>query len=263
MGLPLIRPMRPDDVPAAERLSAESFLDLDLRTAPAGAPVPTLRAPARADVWVARTRHLVTTDPGGCWVAEDETGIVGLATSLVRETTWILAGYAVRPDRQGDGIGRQLLAAALHHGRACLHGMLAASADPAALRHYRAAGFAFQPQMHLTGTVDRSAIPVVTKVREGTAADTELMDSVDRRTRGAGHGPDHPFMQSHLAAAGLRHHHRVGLRLRRARRPARAAGRHQPAYGDPVAVGGARRRPLRSRPCATSPRPTPGRSRSR
>ena len=187
--------MRPDDVPAAERLSAESFLDLDLRTAPAGAPVPTLRAPARADVWVARTRHLVATDPGGCWVAEDETGIVGLATSLVRETTWILATYAVRPGRQGDGIGRQLLAAALHHGRACLHGMLAASADPAALRHYRAAGFTFHPQMRLTGTVDRSVIPVVTKVREGTAADTELMDSVDRRTRGAGHGPDHPFMQ--------------------------------------------------------------------
>ena len=170
MGLPLIRPMRPDDVPAAERLSA--------------------------DVSVARTTHLLSTDPGGCWVAEDETGIVGLATSLVRETTWILATYAVRPDRQGDGIGRQLLAAAMHHGRACLYGMLSASSDPAALRHYRAAGFAFQPQMHLTGTVDRSVIPVVTKVREGTAADTELMDSVDRRTRGAGHGPDHLFLQA-------------------------------------------------------------------
>ena len=34
--------------------------------------------------------------------------------------------------------------------------------------------------MYLTGTVDRSALPVVEKVREGTAADIDLMDSLDR-----------------------------------------------------------------------------------
>jgi hypothetical protein len=36
----------------------------------------------------------------------------------------------------------------------------------------------------------------VEKVREGTAADVELMDSVDRRTRGAAHGPDHEVLIS-------------------------------------------------------------------
>ena len=33
-------------------------------------------------------------------------------------------------------------------------------------------------------------------MREGSAADIELMDSLDRRTRGAAHGPDHPLMLS-------------------------------------------------------------------
>ena len=49
------------------------------------------------------------------------------------------------------------------------------------MRRYRQAGFALHPQMFLTGTVDRSALPVVEKVREGSAADIELMDSLDRR----------------------------------------------------------------------------------
>ena len=73
--------------------------------------------------------------------------------------------------------------------------MLASSADPKAARRYRQAGFSLHPQMALSGTVDRSAIPVIEKVREGTAADIELMDSIDRRTRGAAHGRDHEVMQ--------------------------------------------------------------------
>ena len=72
--------------------------------------------------------------------------------------------------------------------------MLSSSSDPKAVRRYRMAGFALHPQMFLTGTVDRSAIPVVEKVRDGSAGDIDLMDSVDRRTRGAAHGSDHEVM---------------------------------------------------------------------
>lgn len=190
----LLRPMRIDDVPAAERLSAESFLDLDRRRHLPGRPVPALRSPARAVVWSERTTHFVTTDPGGCWVAEVDGELVGFATSYVRERTWHLATFAVRPGLQGQGLGRRLLDAALDHGRGCLRGMLASSADPRAARRYRLAGFSLHPQMHLRGTVDRSAIPVVEKVREGSAADVDLLDSLDRQTRGAAHGPDHALM---------------------------------------------------------------------
>ena len=69
--------------------------------------------------------------------------------------------------------------------------MLNASEDPKATRRYRAAGFTLHPQMYLRGTVDRSVLPVVEHVREGSAGDIDLMDSIDRRTRGAAHGSDH------------------------------------------------------------------------
>jgi hypothetical protein len=120
--------------------------------------------------------------------------MAGFATSFVRETTWFLATYAVRPGLQGQGVGTMLLAAAMHHGRGCLHAMLSSSDDQRAIRRYKRAGFDLHPQMHLTGTVDRTAIPVIEKVREGSAGDIELMDSLDRRARGAAHGPDHELL---------------------------------------------------------------------
>jgi GNAT superfamily N-acetyltransferase len=190
-----IRPMRPEDVPVAERLSDESFLELDRRTFRRDWPEPEPRAAAHTERWVRRTLHFLETDPGGCWVAEDATGMVGMATSFVRDKTWCLATYAVRPGLQSRGIGKQLLAAGLHHGRGCLRGMLSASSDPKAVRRYRLAGFTLHPQMFLIGTVDRSAIPVIEKVREGSVADTDLMDSIDRQVREAAHGPDHQLMQ--------------------------------------------------------------------
>lgn len=189
-----IRPMQPGDVPVVERLSAEGFHELDVRTYQRDWPEPSLRSPDRARAWEARTRHFLGTDPGGCWVAEGDDGIVGFATSVNRELMWILASYAVRPHLQGKGIGLQLLAAALHHGRGCLRGMLAASSDPKAVRRYRLAGFDLHPQMLLWGTVPRAVIPVVDRVRDGSPADVELMDSIDRRTRGAAHGSDHELL---------------------------------------------------------------------
>lgn len=195
---PRIRPMRPEDVVACEALSSHAFLELDRRTTPRGGPEPQPRPPGRREAWHARTLHLLATDPGGCWVAEADGEVVGFATSLVRELMWILASYAVRPGLQGQGLGRALLEAALHHGRGCLRGMLNASEDPQALRRYALAGFRLQPQMLLHGTVDRSVLPAVRHVREGTPGDRDLLDSLDRRTRGAAHGPDHEVLAREL-----------------------------------------------------------------
>lgn len=186
--------MTTDDVPAAERVSDESFFALDSASRRPGEPEPAHRTPPHRAAWIERTRHLVRTDPGGCWVAEDETGIVGIATSYRREVLWCLATYAVLPGRQGQGIGKPLMAAAMSHGRACTRSMLSASGDTKAVRIYRQAGFDLHPQMYLTGTVDRTAIPVIEKVREGSAGDVDLMDSLDRAARGAGHGVDHELM---------------------------------------------------------------------
>ncbi len=190
----IIRPMTDSDVVAAERLSDEGFHELDVRMHRPSWPAPERRGDSGSARWVDRTMHFLRTDPRGCWVAEDDTGLVGLATSIVRDTTWCLATYAVRPGLQGQGIGKSLLDAALRHGRGCLHGMLSASSDPKAVRRYHAAGFEMHPQMFLSGDVDRSVLPMIDKVREGSVADIDLMNSVDRQTRGAAHGPDHELL---------------------------------------------------------------------
>jgi GNAT superfamily N-acetyltransferase len=189
-----IRPMTLADVPDAERVSDEGFYELDVRRRRGTSPEPERRSEPHREAWELRTRHLVGTDPGGCWVAEVDGEMIGCATSLTRELMWILSTYVVRPGLQGQGIGKALLGAALHHGRGCLRGMLSASADAKAIRRYRAAGFSLHPQMYLSGSVDRAAIPVVEKVRDGSAGDFELMDSIDRRVRGAAHGPDHAVL---------------------------------------------------------------------
>ena len=190
----LIRPMTEADLVPAERLSSAGFLELDRRMSRRSWPEPEPRSEERGRAWVVRTRHFLATDPDGCWVAEDAGGMAGFATSYTRELMWVLATYAVRPGVQGQGIGKALLAAALHHGRGCLRGMLSSSSDPRATRRYRQAGFSLHPQMFLSGTVDRATIPVVEKVREGSAGDIDLLDSIDRRTRGAAHGADHEVM---------------------------------------------------------------------
>jgi hypothetical protein len=50
----------------------------------------------------------------------------------------------------------------------------------------------------LTGRVDRAVLPEVRHVREGVPADRDLMDSLDRSTRGAAHGPDHDVLMQEL-----------------------------------------------------------------
>jgi GNAT superfamily N-acetyltransferase len=189
-----IRPMTVDDVPAAERVTAVGFHELDTRMFRRSWPDPQLRSPERGEIWTDRVRHLLGTDPGGSWVAERDDQVLGIVVSFVRERMWLLASYAVVPEAQGLGLGKALLAPALDHGRGCLRGMFNASSDPKALRRYHAAGFTLYPQMFFRGTPDRSQLPVVEQVREGTESDIDLMDSVDRRTRGAAHGPDHQLL---------------------------------------------------------------------
>jgi hypothetical protein len=49
------------------------------------------------------------------------------------------------------------------------------------------------PQMRMVGVVDRSTLPALTGLRDGTIDDVEWMNRLDGTIRGAGHG-DHHFM---------------------------------------------------------------------
>jgi len=194
MAQVLIRPAREADLEAMAAITATSYYEVDARTFQRSWPDPEPRPAERNAPWLRRTRQALVTDPEGCWVAEVDGEVIGGAISRVRELMWILSSFAVRPEHQGQGIGAQLLGAAMQHGRGCLRGMCAASADPGAVRRYRLAGFSLHPQMFLTGVVHRDSIPVVERVREGTAGDLDLLNSIDRQTRGAAHLGDHELL---------------------------------------------------------------------
>jgi len=191
-----VRPMLRDDVLAVERLTAEAFYELDVRAHRSGWPEPTMRTQAKAASWHRRMEHMLRQDAGGSWVAEDDSGVMGVAVGLKRDLTWVLATFAVRPGLQGRGVGKQLLDASLAYGRGCLRGMISASEDPKAARRYRLAGFTMRPTMFLLGKVRRDLLPVVERVREGSAGDIDLMNSVDRRVRDSAHGVDHEILTS-------------------------------------------------------------------
>ncbi len=194
----LVRPMREDDLASAERASAVTFFEAERSTRRVSDPEVEPRSVAASKQWIERMGHFLRVDPEGCWIAVEERSqkadrVVGFAVSQNRDRLWFLATYGVLPGHQGQGVGRRLIDAALAHA-AGRPGIFSSSVHPGATRRYRLAGFSLHPQMRMTGTVDRSAVPAVDGLREGRADDFEWMDRLDRDLRGAGHGPDHPYM---------------------------------------------------------------------
>ncbi|GHF54025.1 hypothetical protein GCM10010359_65530 [Streptomyces morookaense] len=189
--------MQESDLPAAERASAVTFLEADRLGRRAGEPEVQPRPASGTQQWIDRMRYFLSVDPGGCWVATDAGAVVGFAVSQNRGRLWYLATYGVLPGHQGKGIGKRLLDVVLVHAEG-RRGLFSSTVHPAATRRYRLAGFSLLPQMRMVGTVDRSALPAVTGLRDGGGDDLEWMDRLDENLRGAGHGPDHRYMLGSL-----------------------------------------------------------------
>jgi GNAT superfamily N-acetyltransferase len=186
-----LRPMREADVPAVHELKEATFDELDRRL---GEEPPPRRDPRPSHV---RLRHVLETDPEGAWVAEDDKGLTGCAMSLVREGLWGLSLLVVRPGLQSAGLGRALLRAAHDHGGPQARArMVLSSSDSRALRSYARLGLTPHPCLHANGVPREVAGPA--GVREGTLADLDFTDALDRRVRRAAHGSD----MAALLAAG-------------------------------------------------------------
>ena len=236
---------------SAPRASTSSTCRMLRRSA---ARAPSCRPPTAARDWIARTRHFLDTDPGGLLGRRGRPA--ACSASPRRSTARSSGAWRRTPSARAcraAGIGKPLLAAALHHGR----GLAARDA----LGVVGPEGGAPLPAGRLLAAPadvpDRHRRPRPRsrwsrRSARARAGDIDLMDSIDRRTRGAAHGPDHELMLRLLAAAGLRHDDRVGLRLPRRGGRRRAARGDQPAYGDPAAVG--RRSPTPRREATVAPR---------
>ena len=182
--MPDLRPLRDDDVVAAHEITVAAFAEADaLRGDPEQPPPPPEGA-------YARIRHLMATDPGGCWAAVDgDDRPIGIALALVREGIWGLSLLVVRPDVQSAGAGGALLRAALAHGRDARGGVILGSSDPRALRAYHRAGFTMHPAAVAAGAPQGvAADPAVEPFVPGR--DAAMAAAVDHAVRGAAHGAD-------------------------------------------------------------------------
>jgi len=176
--------MRREDAPAIHQLATRAFADLTLRLNRAPWPVPAPEGRIR------RFERLLATDPDGSWVADGPRDgvLAGAAVALVRGGLWGLSLLVVDPEAQSGGLGTELLARALEHGRDTAGGAILASEDSRALRAYARAGFGLEPALEAAGVPRATAMP--RHVRPGGPQDAELMAAVDRAVRGVEHGGD-------------------------------------------------------------------------
>jgi GNAT superfamily N-acetyltransferase len=99
--MPIVyRPARADELQACQELIVGSINDLTERH---GFGSMASVRPAEFQLFS------LQDDPAGLWTAEDDGCIVGCAFSWVCGDLWFLAELFVAPDRQGQGIGNELL----------------------------------------------------------------------------------------------------------------------------------------------------------
>jgi GNAT superfamily N-acetyltransferase len=175
------------DVAAVGEIQVAAFIDLDRRVGIEPRPVTDA-------VWPrihTRIRHFVINDPAGSWVAVDGEKVIGCALALKRDSLWGLSLLVVDPSVQSAGTGRKLLDASLTYTAGCDRAIILSSTDVRAIRSYATSGFALYPQVEGSGEPDRIALPALNgRVRDGSIADVDLADDVDRAVRGAARGPD-------------------------------------------------------------------------
>jgi GNAT superfamily N-acetyltransferase len=107
--MPLVfRPARAEDVQPAQGLVVGSINDLTERHG--FGPMASVR-PANFQLFS------LQDDTDGQWIAEDGGQIVGCAFSWVCDDLWFLAELFISPERQGQGIGNELLKRTLDHAR--------------------------------------------------------------------------------------------------------------------------------------------------
>lgn len=104
-----IRPMVVEDVDAVRRVEAAAF---GARQKDAGNRREKLQLRTRSNVLASRER-----DPDGCFVAEQSGRLVGFIFSRTWGSVGWFGTFAVLPELQGRGIGKQLIAASVAYLR--------------------------------------------------------------------------------------------------------------------------------------------------
>ena len=171
-----LRPMALEDVEAVMTVVEAA----DAAQVEAG-QLPPRPPPSEARLDASRVGHarFVQRDGPGAWVAISDGKVVGVAESVRRESFWGLSMLFVHPAFQSQGVGRQLLEAALGYAVGATQRMIQSSPDPRAMRRYFLAGLAMHPTAEMGGQPDRRALPPSLPGRNGDEGDLELVAEVE------------------------------------------------------------------------------------
>jgi len=217
------RPARPDELPACADVWRDSINDYTRRLNQPDVPPETaslLRLYA----------HLQSTDPERFVVATipaDQAGrderVVGFAAAIMRERLWFLSMLFVRPDLQGSGVGRALLArVGPRDGEASYRSTATDSAQPIANALYASQGIVPRvPLLNLIGLPQRpdafgalpsGVAPTAFAHLAGGAAGgdghrqlAEAVDALDREVLGVAHPLDHRWLRQEGRSGWLYH----------------------------------------------------------
>jgi GNAT superfamily N-acetyltransferase len=173
--------------------------------------------------------HLRSTDPGRFVVAtmaSIETGgeerIVAFAAAIMRERLWFLSMLFVRPELQGAGIGRALLArVAPRDGEASFRSTATDSAQPISNALYASLGIVPRiPLLNLIGlpegsdafgTLPSGVVPVAfadlvgAPGTDGHRRLADQVDTLDREVLGVAHPADHGWLRQEGRRGWLYH----------------------------------------------------------
>ncbi|MEA2576554.1 MAG: hypothetical protein QOD78_142 [Chloroflexota bacterium] len=216
------RPARPDELPACADVWRDSINDYTRRLNQPDVPPETaslLRLYA----------HLQSTDPERFVVATIPAGpgggderVVGFAAALMRERLWFLSMLFVRPELQGSGVGRALLArVGPHEGEASYRSTATDSAQPIANALYASQGIVPRvPLLNLIGlpqdpdafgTLPSGVVPSAFRdLAAGAGGDghrrlAEAVDGLDREVLGVAHPLDHRWLRQEGRSGWLYH----------------------------------------------------------
>ncbi len=185
------RPMTEADVPAAVAAFDTGFIAMLARHSLPVTGNTIADERRRQD----RTRHFLSTDPAGSWVAENDGIVVGMSQSFVREGYWMLSQLGMLPHVQGRGMGRELLRLALSHGDPDSPGTIQCSRDPKAMALYSSFGFVLHPVVAAwgamrPGAVERPGDVVRLEPDQVTERELAVVTAIDRDVRGSGRAGD-------------------------------------------------------------------------
>ena len=203
------RPARPDELGACAEIWRTSINDYIV-------PLGQHEIPPESNQVIRLFTHLQSTDPDRFVVATESVGgeerVVAFASAVERERLWHLSMLFVLPERQGAGVGRELLARVLPEDGGTARSTATDSAQPISNALYATYGIVPRmPLLNLVGLPERpeafdplpsGIVPVAFDTIAGGPAGgagheglVRAIDQLDREIVGVAHPQDHRYLR--------------------------------------------------------------------